>query len=93
MRAVIRRGGKLVVDEMAVPEPGPGQLLARTLVCGICGSDLHALDHYDRMIDMTQRLGGIGQMKKGADTVFGVVGSGVWVGVPGTGSGVVVPPG
>jgi hypothetical protein len=35
MRAVIRRGGKLVVDEMAPPTPGPGQLLARSLVCGI----------------------------------------------------------
>src|SRR5271169_3191860 len=71
MRAVIRRNGKLVVDEMAAPTPGPGQLLARSLVCGICGSDLHALDHYDHMIDMGTRLGGGGQMRKGADTVFG----------------------
>ncbi len=71
MRAVIRRDGKLVVDEMAAPTPGPGQLLAKSLVCGICGSDLHMLDHYDHMIDLTTRLGGISQMKKGADTVFG----------------------
>jgi len=71
MRAVIRRNGKLVVDEMAAPTPAPGQLLARSLVCGICGSDLHALDHYDHMIDMGVRLGGGGQMRKGADTVFG----------------------
>ena len=71
MRAVIRRNGRLVVDEMAAPTPGPGQLLARSLVCGICGSDLHALDHYDHMIDLSERLGGFGQMRKGADTVFG----------------------
>jgi threonine dehydrogenase-like Zn-dependent dehydrogenase len=71
MRAVIRRGGKLVVDEMAAPTPGPGQLLAKSLVCGICGSDLHLLDHYDHMIDLTARLGVFSQMKKGADTVFG----------------------
>ena len=71
MRAVIRREGKLVVDEMAAPTPGPGQLLAKSLVCGICGSDLHLLDHYDHMIDLTTRLGGISQMRKGADTVFG----------------------
>jgi threonine dehydrogenase-like Zn-dependent dehydrogenase len=71
MRAVIRRNGKLVVDEMAVPTPGPGQVLCKTLVCGICGSDLHALDHYDHMIDLTERLGGFSQMKKGQDTVFG----------------------
>jgi threonine dehydrogenase-like Zn-dependent dehydrogenase len=71
MRAVIRRNGKLVVDEMAAPTPEPGQVLCRTLVCGICGSDLHALDHYDHMIDLSTRLGGVSQMLKGADTVFG----------------------
>jgi threonine dehydrogenase-like Zn-dependent dehydrogenase len=71
MRAVIRRDGKLVVDEMAAPTPQAGQLLARSLVCGICGSDLHALDHYDHMIDMAQRLGGFGGMRKNEDTVFG----------------------
>lgn len=71
MRAVIRRNGKLVVDEMAAPTPAPGQLLARSLVCGICGSDLHLLDHYDHMIDLTTRLGAFSNMRKGADTVFG----------------------
>jgi len=72
MRAVIRRNGRLVVDEMALPAPEPGQIVCRTLVCGICGSDLHALDHYDHMIDLSERLGGgVSQMRKGADTVFG----------------------
>ncbi|HEY1425930.1 MAG TPA: zinc-binding dehydrogenase, partial [Caulobacteraceae bacterium] len=71
MRAVIRREGKLVVGEIAAPTPGPGQLLARSLVCGICGSDLHLLDHYDHMIDLTTRLGAFSNMRKGADTVFG----------------------
>src|SRR5260221_6059980 len=71
MRAVIRRDGRLVVDQMAVPTPEVGQVLCRTLVCGICGSDLHALDHYDHMIDLSEKMGGFGAMKKGADTVFG----------------------
>jgi threonine dehydrogenase-like Zn-dependent dehydrogenase len=71
MRAVIRRDGGLIVDEMATPTPGAGQVLCRTLVCGVCGSDLHALDHYDHMIDLTTRIGGVSHMKKGADTVFG----------------------
>ncbi len=71
MRAVIRRAGALVVDEMAAPHPEAGQVLVKTLVCGICGSDLHALDHYDHMIDLTARVGGFSQMKKGEDTVFG----------------------
>jgi threonine dehydrogenase-like Zn-dependent dehydrogenase len=71
MRAVIRRAGALVVDEMTPPVPAAGQVLCKTLVCGICGSDLHALDHYDHMIDLSSRIGGISFMKKGADTVFG----------------------
>ena len=71
MRAVIRRDGRLVVDDMAAPVPEAGQVLCRTLACGICGSDLHALDHYDHMIELTERMGAVSAMKKGADTVFG----------------------
>ena len=71
MRAVIRRGGALVVDQMPTPVPEAGQILCKTLVCGICGSDLHALDHYDHMIDLTTSIGGVSHMKKGEDTVFG----------------------
>ncbi|MBT7666689.1 MAG: alcohol dehydrogenase, partial [Rhodospirillaceae bacterium] len=36
MQAAIMRGQKIVVDRMAVPKPGPGQVLAKTLACGIC---------------------------------------------------------
>ena len=71
MRAAIRRNGRLVIDEMSAPLPGAGQVLCKTLVCGICGSDLHALDHYDHMIEMTEAIGGLSAMKKGEDTVFG----------------------
>ena len=72
MRAVIRRAGALIVGDMAEPVPEAGQVLCRTLVCGICGSDLHALDHYDHMIDLTERNTGVlSGMKKNADTVFG----------------------
>ena len=71
MRAAIRRNGRLVVDDMAAPVPGIGQVLCKALVCGICGSDLHALEHYDHMIDMTKAIGGLSAMKKGEDTVFG----------------------
>jgi len=46
------RGTSLVVDEVADPTPGPGQLLVRTLACGICGSDLHALAHGDQLVEM-----------------------------------------
>ena len=46
MRAAVLRGG--VVEARAAveePVPGPGQLLVRSLACGICASDLHFMDH------------------------------------------------
>ncbi len=45
MRAVVLRNGTLVVDEVAEPQPGPGQVLLETIACGICGSDLHCARH------------------------------------------------
>ncbi len=48
------RGGELVVDDVAVPALQPGQVLAEVLACGICGSDLHALHHADRMVEMSE---------------------------------------
>ena len=33
--------GDVRLDEVAIPEPGPGQALVRIHRCGICGTDLH----------------------------------------------------
>jgi 2-desacetyl-2-hydroxyethyl bacteriochlorophyllide A dehydrogenase len=42
MRAVVQHGPKdLRVEEQAIPEPGPGEVLVRVRATGICGSDLH----------------------------------------------------
>lgn len=49
MRAAIMRQRRIVVDQLPVPEPGPGQVLVKTLACGICGSDLHMLRHGPRL--------------------------------------------
>jgi len=54
MRAVVMRDRGLVVDEVPDPAPAPGQVLTRVLACGICGSDLHALAHGDRMVEMSR---------------------------------------
>jgi len=32
----------LAIQDLPIPEPGPGQLLLKVSACGICGSDLHA---------------------------------------------------
>jgi 2-desacetyl-2-hydroxyethyl bacteriochlorophyllide A dehydrogenase len=46
MRAVVQHGPKdLRVEERAVPEPGPGEVLVRVRANGICGSDLHFWKH------------------------------------------------
>jgi threonine dehydrogenase-like Zn-dependent dehydrogenase len=72
MRAVIRRDKQLVCDEIADLKPDQGQVLVKTLACGICGSDLHALHHMEHMIDLTRRAGGMGTgFDPTADTVFG----------------------
>ena len=48
MRAVVMRDKQLVVDDVEDLRPRPGQVLARTLACGICGSDLHTLHYTSR---------------------------------------------
>jgi propanol-preferring alcohol dehydrogenase len=41
--AIVREFGKpLVIDEVPVPEVGPGQVLVRIAACGVCHTDLHA---------------------------------------------------
>lgn len=45
MRAVVLREGRLVVDRIPDPVPSEGQVLVRSVACGICGSDLHAARH------------------------------------------------
>jgi alcohol dehydrogenase, propanol-preferring len=46
MRAMLLEGigSPLRLAEVAVPEPGPGQLLLKVLACGVCRTDLHLLD-------------------------------------------------
>ncbi len=71
MRAVIRRAGRLICDEIDALKPGPGQTLVKTLACGICGSDLHALHHLDHMLDMGRRAGASDRIRADQDMVFG----------------------
>ena len=50
MRAVVMRNGVLVLDEVPDPAPSAGEVVVKTLACGICGSDLHALKHTHEMV-------------------------------------------
>jgi threonine dehydrogenase-like Zn-dependent dehydrogenase len=65
------RDHKLVVDEIAAPEPREGEVLVRTLACGICGSDLHALKHTELLVEGARRSGGPFVMDPSRDIVMG----------------------
>lgn len=71
MRAAVTRGGEIVVDEVDEPVPGRGQVLVRTLACGICGSDLHALDHLEAFAEFSRGTVGDVDIDPGQDIVFG----------------------
>ncbi|MFI6619771.1 zinc-binding dehydrogenase [Streptomyces sp. NPDC050528] len=51
MRAAVLRGGTVQARTVDDPVPGPGQLLVRSLACGICASDLHFMDHPEAGVD------------------------------------------
>jgi propanol-preferring alcohol dehydrogenase len=43
--AVLRKlGQKLKIERLPIPEPGPGEILVKVAACGVCHSDLHAID-------------------------------------------------
>jgi 2-desacetyl-2-hydroxyethyl bacteriochlorophyllide A dehydrogenase len=57
MRAAVMRNKTLVVDDVPEPVPGPGQVLVETIACGICGSDLHALQHPEKLVESAAASG------------------------------------
>ena len=43
--AVVHEFGKpLVIEDVSTPDPGPAQILVRIEACGVCHTDLHAMD-------------------------------------------------
>ena len=41
--AVVEQFGKpLLLVELDIPSPGPGEILVKTEACGVCHTDLHA---------------------------------------------------
>ena len=71
MRAAVMRDRQLVVADVPAPEPGPGEVLVRTLACGICGSDLHALKHAEQFVETARRAGNAFVMDLARDVVMG----------------------
>lgn len=71
MRAAVKRGNRILCEEIAEPRPGAGQVLVRTCACGICGSDLHALQ-FPRAVSRIYEIAGVDHpLDADADVVFG----------------------
>src|SRR5262249_14795130 len=71
MRAAVMRDRKLVVAEVPMPQPGPGEVLVRTLACGSCGYDLPALKCADQFVATAKRAGTPRVMDLSRDVVMG----------------------
>jgi threonine dehydrogenase-like Zn-dependent dehydrogenase len=71
MRAAVFRKGSIVVDTLPDPTPAAGQVLVRTLACGICGTDLHAAKHTHQFVHLAKRAGNRWAMDAEQDVVFG----------------------
>jgi threonine dehydrogenase-like Zn-dependent dehydrogenase len=71
MRAAVMRNSQLVVDTIADPVPNEGEVLVKTLACGICGSDLHALKHAAKLVEVAKETGAPFQLDLARDVVMG----------------------
>lgn len=57
MRAAVLRDRRFLVEEVAMPAPGAGEVLVKVRACGICGSDLHFFKHAHHMVEQAKKLG------------------------------------
>jgi len=71
MRAAVMRNSQLIVDTVPDPEPREGEVLVKTLACGICGSDLHALKHAAKMVEIARESGAPFVLDLNRDVVMG----------------------
>ena len=71
VRAAVMRNAEIVVDTVADPVPGEGEVLVKTLACGICGSDLHALKYADKMVEAARESGAPFVLDLARDVVMG----------------------
>ena len=57
MKSIVMADGQLMLEEIPMPVPGPGQVLVKSRACGICGSDLHMTRHTNEIFDLYAALG------------------------------------
>lgn len=56
MRAAVYRGARDIrIEDVEVPEPGPGELLLEVHAAGVCGTDASEWDHGPMMFPLSER--------------------------------------
>ncbi|HET8567053.1 MAG TPA: zinc-binding dehydrogenase [Solirubrobacterales bacterium] len=68
---MICKDSELAVVDREPLRPAKGQLLVDVTRCGICGSDLHARHHADKVADLAEEFGYSGMMRSSQEVVFG----------------------
>jgi threonine dehydrogenase-like Zn-dependent dehydrogenase len=58
MKAAYLLDHKIAVGEIDDPEPQKGEVLVRTVACGVCASDLHVVHHAERLVEWSRESGG-----------------------------------
>ena len=58
MKAAVMERGAFRVETLPDPVPGPGEVLVKSVACGICGSDLHAARHTEDFVATSREAGG-----------------------------------
>ncbi|MFE9771808.1 zinc-binding dehydrogenase [Streptomyces sp. NPDC005931] len=56
-RVLVRSLDDIVIEHVPPPSPGDGELLVRSSVVGVCGSDIHAAAGHHPFIDLPYRPG------------------------------------
>ena len=58
MRAALMERGEIRVENVPEPAPGDGEVVVKSVACGICGSDLHAALHTEAFVATSREAGG-----------------------------------
>ncbi|MDX1755234.1 MAG: zinc-binding dehydrogenase [Marinobacter sp.] len=58
MRGAVVENSTLKVVDLPDPKPRENELLVKSLVCGICGTDLHCLHHSHELAESTRQIVG-----------------------------------
>jgi len=79
MRRVVVYPGRIAVEAADIPAPGPNEALVRTLVAGVCGSDLHAAHGRHPFVPLPYRPGHevVGVIEAAGTAVEGAAGPAV----------------